>query len=122
LITFDFRCRISSCYRIEQQIQIVIIIEGNVPKGSCLPRDRVNFTKVKFEEKKKIWKNISHRQSVDDDRQLIQHLVNEYLLEGSNDVLDLIRNCPNECFEVKINEKLYQKKKQKFTYWIFSRL
>jgi hypothetical protein len=37
----------------------------------------------------------------DDDRQLIQHLVNEYLLEGSNDVLDLIRNCPNECFEVK---------------------
>ncbi|CAF1469410.1 unnamed protein product, partial [Rotaria sordida] len=35
----------------------------------------------------------------DDDRQLIQSLVNEYLLEGSNDVLDLIRNCPNECFE-----------------------
>ncbi|CAF1510439.1 unnamed protein product, partial [Rotaria sordida] len=35
----------------------------------------------------------------DDDRQLIQSLVNEYLLKGSNDVLDLIRNCPNECFE-----------------------
>jgi hypothetical protein len=37
---------------------------------------------------------------LDDDRQLIQHLVNEYLLEGSNDVLNLIRNCSNECFEV----------------------
>jgi hypothetical protein len=42
------------------------------------------------------------RIDLDDDRQLIQHLVNEYLLEGSNDVLDLIRNCPNECFEVPI--------------------
>jgi hypothetical protein len=41
----------------------------------------------------------------DDDRQLIQHLVNEYLLEGSNDVLDLIRNCPIECFEVFIFKK-----------------
>ena len=40
----------------------------------------------------------------DDERQLIQHLVNEYLLEGSNDVLDLIRNCPNEYFEVKFNQ------------------
>ena len=37
---------------------------------------------------------------LDDDRQLIQYLVNEYLLEGSHDVLDLIRNCPNEYFEV----------------------
>ncbi|CAF0884722.1 unnamed protein product [Rotaria sp. Silwood1] len=39
----------------------------------------------------------------DDDRQLIQNLVNEYLLEGSNDVLDLIRNCPNECFEALVD-------------------
>ncbi|CAF0839707.1 unnamed protein product [Adineta ricciae] len=41
----------------------------------------------------------SSRSYRDDDRQLIQYLVNEYLLEGSHDVLDLIRNCPNECFE-----------------------
>jgi hypothetical protein len=39
----------------------------------------------------------------DDDRQLIHHLVNEYLLEGSNDVLDLIRNCPIECFEALVD-------------------
>ncbi|CAF3527435.1 unnamed protein product [Adineta steineri] len=39
----------------------------------------------------------------DDDRHLIQYLVNEYLLKGSNDVLDLIRNCPNECFEALVD-------------------
>ncbi|CAF4196502.1 unnamed protein product, partial [Rotaria sordida] len=38
-----------------------------------------------------------------DDRQLIQSLVSEYLLEVSNDVLDLIRNCPNECFEALVD-------------------
>lgn len=42
---------------------------------------------------------------LDDDRQLIQHLVNEYLLEGSNDILELIRTCPNEYFEVILLEK-----------------
>ncbi|CAF1388940.1 unnamed protein product, partial [Rotaria sordida] len=51
-----------------------------------------NLQFIIFQEKRKFI-------FIDDDRQLIQSLVNEYLLEGSNDVLDLIRNCPNECFE-----------------------
>ncbi|UJR21113.1 hypothetical protein I4U23_024213 [Adineta vaga] len=45
----------------------------------------------------------SSRLYKDDDRQLVQYLVNEYLLKGSNDILDLIRNCPNECFEALID-------------------
>ncbi|CAF3397092.1 unnamed protein product [Rotaria socialis] len=39
----------------------------------------------------------------DDDRQLIQNLVNEYLLGGSNNVLDLIRHCPTEYFEALVD-------------------
>ncbi|CAF1972045.1 unnamed protein product [Rotaria magnacalcarata] len=39
----------------------------------------------------------------DDDRQLIQNLVNEYLLAGSNNVLELIRHCPTECFEALVD-------------------
>lgn len=40
---------------------------------------------------------------IDDDRHLILNLVNEYLLEGSNKILDLIRNCPIECFEALVD-------------------
>lgn len=60
-----------------------------------------NLQFIIFQEKRKFI-------FIDDDRQLIQSLVNEYLLEGSNDVLDLIRNCPNECFEVIIMKKKYK--------------
>lgn len=48
-------------------------------------------------------KDICFLVCLDEDRHLILHLVNEYLLEGSNNVLDLIRNCPNECFEALVD-------------------
>ena len=101
---FRFFCSRIECYPIEQLIIIiviitttVIIIGDNCPKGWCQRSTPIGFIEVEclFFSRGK-----NYRYCLDENRQLIQHLVNEYLLEGSSNILHLIRNCPNEYFEV----------------------
>ncbi|CAF1670103.1 unnamed protein product, partial [Didymodactylos carnosus] len=43
------------------------------------------------------------------DKKLVQHLITEYVRCGSPVILDLIRNCSNECLDVLIEFIFYKK-------------